>query len=691
MKNLILTILCLCLTNFFAYSQFKNIGGDGKAIVIDVFANVDTIYALSNSIIHKSADGGQTWVAIPGSQLLGDLEEFHVNGDFIVAVDVKVEFDWLDMTIYSSKDGGLNWVKKDIYRPDYFFSLYEDDISITIHDDIITVATNDEIFVSKDFGVNFAIISDKKFNHERSDFIYFQDGHHYIIEHTKVTKTTDFITFTTVDNSESSGISGFFRDHNSIYIYSDGTQKLVGDAFDAVALDPLLFDRDLKYNFDENYLYVYNKYQYEIQLFDDEFNPIKVIDISTIIDVQSDYERFLVYGGFIYYYNTLEYGLYKKDIITGSNSVVEITDNIKGALGNYIIVDNSLWQITTWLSYYNRSADKWQSPNINFENNEYAIVNKNSIITTNTRSIVNLGGVKIRATDFPFLGPKLFNCNDIVMARDDINKTVYTLIDGILPWIEIEYEISWEKIKTDFSNGNYIIHNEIDEILYTSNKYTWQKIKLNPSVIGNQKISSVQINVAGEVFITASKSLYKYNALNNTWLKVNSNLHPYPNQTISDFAIYKDVMVQTIYGHGVVISLDQGLTWQTFEDGLPDPYMVDIMFSDSHLFVTNLFEVFERPLSEIPGLSSTDQNITSSDTSISIYPNPVTDVLNYELINIDSPTNIEIYNTDGTTVYEQKNNTQIKGQIDVVTFKSGIYFIKTNTADGPQFKKLIKL
>ncbi len=514
MKNLILTTICLCLTNFFAYSQFKNIGGDGKAIVTDVFANVDTIYALSSSIIHKSADGGQTWIAIPGSQLLGDIEEFHVNGDFIVAVDVKVEFDWLDMTIYSSKDGGLNWVKKDIYRPDYFFGLYEDDISITIHDDIITVATHDEIFVSRDFGVNFAIISDKKFYHERSDFIYFQEGYHYIIEHTKVTKTTDFITFTTVDNSESNSISGFFRDHNSIYIYSDGTQKLVGDAFDAVALDPLLFDRDLKYNFDENYLYVYNKYQYEMQLFDDEFNLIKVIDIFKTIDVQSYYERFLVYGGFIYYYNTLEYGLYKKDIVTGSNSVVEITDNIKGALGYYIIVDNSLWQVASRLSYYNRSTNQWQSPNINYDDNEYAIVNKNSIITTNTRSIVNLGGIKIRATDFPFLDPKLFNCNDIVMARDDINKTVYALIDGILPWIKIDHEISWENIKTEFSNGNYIIHNEIDEILYTSNKYTWQKMKLNPSVIGNQKISSVQINVAGEVFITASKSLYKYNALN---------------------------------------------------------------------------------------------------------------------------------------------------------------------------------
>ncbi len=176
----------------------------------------------------------------------------------------------------------------------------------------------------------------------------------------------------------------------------------------------------------------------------------------------------------------------------------------------------------------------------------------------------------------------------------------------------------------------------------------------------------------------------------NTWLKVNANLHPYPNQTISDFAIYKDVMVQTIYGHGVVISLDQGLTWQTFEDGLPDSYMVDIMFSDSHMFVTNLFEVFERPLNEIPGLSSTDHEFTSTETSISIYPNPVSNLLNYEFKYIDSPTNIEIYNATGTKVYEQKNNTQIKGQIDVNIFPSGLYFMNIHTPSGPQIRNFIK-
>ena len=691
MKNIIFTLFCMTIINYQGDAQFKNIGGDGKAIVSDIIVNGDTIYTSCHTSLHKSYDGGQTWEIIPGSQTLGDIESFHISGDIIIAINVAKETDDRNMTIHTSKDGGLHWVKKDIFRYYTFYGIYDNELSITIHRNIITVSTYDEIFISKDFGETFGFFNNKDLYHFRSDYIYYQNGYHYVIEHKKVTRTNDFITFTDVYVSASGNISGFFKNSNTIYIYDSGALQLAGDVFEEININPSLFENYKAYSFDEDFIYTYKMSDYEVHMYDNEFNYIQKYDFSNLFELGSEYNKFSLYGGFIYYFNSTKFGFYKKQIAPISSSAVEIAGNINGAKGEYVMVDNSLWQIASRLSYYNKATEQWKPANIKYGDNDYAVVDQNAIIITQPVSIVNLSGVKIRNTSFPNDYGELFNCNDIVMVRDFTQTKIYTLIGGILPWIEIDEEIKWENIKTEFSNKYYIIHNEKDEMLYTQDKYTWRKIKLNPATIENLKISSVQVDLSGNIYLTAGKSLYKHNPTNEIWEKINASYHPYQNEIITDFAMYKDIMVQTKYGKGVVISNDLGLTWQTFNNGLADRFVEDILFSDTHLYITNRFEVYERQLSDIPGLSYTENDLSNLEKSLIVYPNPSTSILNYELPIINESTSIYLFNSDDKLVFQQKDGTTIKGQIDMQAMPSGIYFLKINSINGTVTKKIVKL
>ena len=69
----------------------------------------------------------------------------------------------------------------------------------------------------------------------------------------------------------------------------------------------------------------------------------------------------------------------------------------------------------------------------------------------------------------------------------------------------------------------------------------------------------------------------------------------------------------------------------------------------------------------------TDINRIENQIAVTIYPNPVSDVLNIE--GTDDGETICIYNTFGAKVIETWNRT-----IDMSSFSTGIYFVKVQTA-----------
>ena len=74
---------------------------------------------------------------------------------------------------------------------------------------------------------------------------------------------------------------------------------------------------------------------------------------------------------------------------------------------------------------------------------------------------------------------------------------------------------------------------------------------------------------------------------------------------------------------------------------------------------------------ELPQSSVND--IDNPENFISVYPNPSTDVLNFNLENkIFEDFNLEIYNSLGQKIFAE----QLMQQIDIQHFTKGIYFAK---------------
>jgi subtilisin family serine protease len=74
---------------------------------------------------------------------------------------------------------------------------------------------------------------------------------------------------------------------------------------------------------------------------------------------------------------------------------------------------------------------------------------------------------------------------------------------------------------------------------------------------------------------------------------------------------------------------------------------------------------------------------------ISVYPNPVKDVVSFSIPIIGSTKEITIYNSLGQMFINQSSINQIQN-ISLQTLESGIYFYKIAVANGTKVGKLIK-
>lgn len=86
-------------------------------------------------------------------------------------------------------------------------------------------------------------------------------------------------------------------------------------------------------------------------------------------------------------------------------------------------------------------------------------------------------------------------------------------------------------------------------------------------------------------------------------------------------------------------------------------------------------------------------NIVNQTSTIKVYPNPTTEMLNVEIANLQSsnlPTLITIENMLGQVVYT-KQTTQQLNQFNISTFVSGVYFIKVVSGGKTEYVKLLKL
>ncbi|NRD20006.1 T9SS type A sorting domain-containing protein [Winogradskyella eckloniae] len=86
-------------------------------------------------------------------------------------------------------------------------------------------------------------------------------------------------------------------------------------------------------------------------------------------------------------------------------------------------------------------------------------------------------------------------------------------------------------------------------------------------------------------------------------------------------------------------------------------------------------------------LSITDVDFSNA---IKVYPNPIKDIINIDVTNLNAKVDYSIINTLGQELVKGKLNSSLLNQIDMSQYQSGVYFVKISTNSNAIIKKLIK-
>ena len=92
-------------------------------------------------------------------------------------------------------------------------------------------------------------------------------------------------------------------------------------------------------------------------------------------------------------------------------------------------------------------------------------------------------------------------------------------------------------------------------------------------------------------------------------------------------------------------------------------------------------------------IQSINENFTSENISLNIYPNPTNDYVFIENTSLANamPKEVKIFNNIGQVVYQKSVNTQNLNilQVDVMKFPAGIYNLQLITKNGEVFNSQI--
>ncbi len=158
-----------------------------------------------------------------------------------------------------------------------------------------------------------------------------------------------------------------------------------------------------------------------------------------------------------------------------------------------------------------------------------------------------------------------------------------------------------------------------------------------------------------------------------------------------------------------IVEFADSLFWSTSGDGeFNDPNLENAIYTPGEQDILNgsvELELYAR--SQAPCLGEDDDKLiltidqcsftnemSAGDLSLNIYPNPVTDVLNFEISNIhSSQTNISLLNQWGQVVFKtiiSEGLQDINNSIDFKYFKAGNYYMVVENNGQRILKKIVK-
>ncbi len=301
-----------------------------------------------------------------------------------------------------------------------------------------------------------------------------------------------------------------------------------------------------------------------------------------------------------------------------------------------------------------------------------------------------------------FAGPfiQCLSNPDIMYAGRDI---VYKSIDGGQNWIGSNTPLDGNAVlvlEASDTDPNLVYAAtapawipQVGLFRTTNGGSTWINVI---SGIPNRYIMDVAINPDNNNMVFVGVAGYGtphlFRSVNggNSWSAFGNGLPDLPVNTITIDPL-NDLIMYLGNDIGIYVSIDGGQTWQPFSDGLIDgTFVMDISISSSNRklrLATHGKGVYERDM-----LPVTITGITApvSATSISITPNPATDVITISITGIGTNSTVKIFDVTGKVIRVMRPTTTVY-QMEISNLESGRYFIVAENEQQQIATSFIKL
>jgi len=148
--------------------------------------------------------------------------------------------------------------------------------------------------------------------------------------------------------------------------------------------------------------------------------------------------------------------------------------------------------------------------------------------------------------------------------------------------------------------------------------------------------------------------------------------------------------------YDVAYSTDDKETFTVITEGLDEPFYKwenpDINEGENIWFKITGYSIDKSLSSEI--ISSSSSSITLSLDDIvgdqfNIYPNPVNNIITLEIPGLPDNINYEIYDANGRTLIKNKVINTNEIEVNIESFKPGLYFLKLSNGDKMKYSKFL--
>ncbi|MDQ7817695.1 MAG: T9SS type A sorting domain-containing protein [Melioribacteraceae bacterium] len=252
--------------------------------------------------------------------------------------------------------------------------------------------------------------------------------------------------------------------------------------------------------------------------------------------------------------------------------------------------------------------------------------------------------------------------------------------NGFTPVSEIYSMISY--------NVNIYVSNWFGVYKSTDNGNSWTYIGLNnikALASGNNYIYSGSFDSQNQDF----QKLYRMSLTNQQWQEVLTTNNV---QTIATSG--QNIFVGT--EKGILLSIDEGLTWREFNEGIGKTQITCFAISDRYVYAgTKDHSVWKRPLAEIiTNLDSKEKETPSFFYLSQNYPNPFNPetTISYTIPK-GAHVTLKVHDSLGreikTLVNEEKSPGNYKVLFSGTSLTSGVYFYRLQCGSHSETKKLV--